>query len=404
MRTYDVVLFGATGFVGKLTAAQLAKKENSDVKVALAGRRPDALKAVKDSLGPEAADWGLITVDSADRDALKVMAESTKVVASTVGPYFDRGLPLVEECAGARTHYCDLTGEFTFIKQAHDAVHEVAETTGAKIVNSCGFDSIPSDLSVYLAAQFAKENDLGPLQSVTLRVKSLSGGLSGGTLDSMRLMIDGAREDKSLRQLLIDPYSITVNPDNESSVQQPPDVFPPQRDHTGWIAPFVMAASNTRLVRRSNSLLDHAYGKDMTYREVVSLGAHWYSPILAAGVTALTGGLFAAMAAKPVRPLVDKVLPSPGEGPSQKTMDNGHFFIRTSALTKAGAVVQVDFGGDSDPGYKGTSIMFAQSALALAQNDLPKRGGVLTPASAIADPLVNRLEAQGFTIDVRQVA
>ena len=185
-REFDLILFGATGFVGKLTAAHLAHHAPDHLRIAIAGRSKDRLEAARAELPPAAANWPAVVVDASDEEALRAMARRTRVVASTVGPYTRYGMPLVGACAEAGTHYCDLTGEVLFVREAIDRHHETAVASGARLVNSCGFDSVPSDLGVLVTAQRAAEDGEGTLGETTLHVRSLRGGLSGGTIDSMR--------------------------------------------------------------------------------------------------------------------------------------------------------------------------------------------------------------------------
>jgi short subunit dehydrogenase-like uncharacterized protein len=402
-RSLDVVVFGATGFVGRLVAAHLAVAAPATLRVGLAGRSVDRLTAVRDGLGPAAAQWPLLTADTSDPVSLEAMASATRVVASAVGPYERHGEPVVAACAAAGTHYADLTGEVLFVRRSIDRFHDLARSTGARIVHSCGFDSVPSDLGVLLAHEQAQADGEGPLAETTLVVTDLRGGISGGTVASMRLQLEAARRDAAARRVLADPYALS--PDRAAE----PDLGP-QRDAVGvsrdgdrgeWVAPFVMASYNTRVVRRSNALADWAYGRQFRYREVMAFQGAVTGPMAA---FAVAGGLAAGMLGMrfgPTRALLDRVLPDPGEGPDEKTRTHGRFRVEVRATTETGASYTVAVAGSGDPGYAATSVMLGESALALAlAEDLPDRAGVLTPATALGDALVDRLRAAGFELSV----
>ncbi len=407
-RDLDVVVFGATGFVGKLLAAHLAKAAPEGTRIGLAGRSAEKLEQVQAGLPARAADWPLIVADASDPASLKALAERTRVVATTVGPYARYGLPLVEACADAGTDYCDLTGEVAFVRQCIDRFHEVAARTGARIVSSCGFDSIPSDLGVLLAAEQAKADGAGELTDTVLHVVSMKGGVSGGTIDSARAQLEAMAEDASLKKLVADPYSLSPDRSAEPSPGDGPDSMLPSRDRAlgRWVAPFVMASYNTRIVRRSNALTGWSYGKGFRYREVMGVGSSPLAPVLATGVSAgLIAGM-SGMAFGPTSKLLDKVLPKPGDGPSEKVQQNGHFRIEVLARTMSGARYVSTVAAKGDPGYAATAVMQGESALALAldRDRLPARAGVLTPATAMGDALADRLRAQGFELSVRRDA
>lgn len=398
----DIVVFGATGFVGRLTAEHLARSAPDGVRIGLGGRSLQKLMAVRDGLGPRAAHWELVVADTGDPASLESLCGRTRVVATTVGPYLKFGLPLVEACARTGTHYADLTGEVLFARRAADAHHETAVASGARIVTSCGFDSVPSDLGVLLVHQRARADDAGELEDTTLVVESLRGGISGGTLDSMRGVVDEIKRDSESRRIVLDPYALSPARDRE------PDLG--ERDAAGvrfdrelgtWIAPFVMAVYNTRVVRRSNALQDWAYGRRFRYSEVMATGRGPLSPVLA-GATAVGIGAFGlGMALPPTRLLLDRVLPEPGEGPSEKTRQNGRFRVRVHARTSSGARYDGIVAAQGDPGYAATAVMLGESALCLAldADRLPDAAGVLTPATGMGTALVDRLRAQGFTLE-----
>lgn len=409
-REYDLVLFGATGFVGKLTAEYLVGAAPESARIALAGRSLDKLTAVRDGLGPKAANWGLVVADSKDQAALDELAARTKVVVTTVGPYLRYGMPLVAACAKAGTHYADLTGEPLFIRDAIDAYHEQAAATGAKIVNSCGYDSIPSDLSVYQLYRRTVEDNTGELADTTL-VASLKGGVSGGTIDSGRAMMEAIAADPAKGKVMSHPYSLSPDKSMDPDVGRQSDqalsrasAIDPSLD--GWVSTFVMAAHNTKIVRRSNGLLGWVYGKNFRYREVMSAGKSRVAPLVAAG---MAGGIVAGMTAGALlsraaagRKLLDRVLPKPGTGPSEQARKSGWFSMKTFAHTTSGAKYVATFSGTGDPGYQATAVLLGESGLCLAfdTDKQPELAGILTPAAAMGDALTERLRAAGMTITV----
>jgi short subunit dehydrogenase-like uncharacterized protein len=365
----DVVVYGATGFVGRLVAEYLTRQEG--VRVALAGRNRAKLEAL-------GFDLPLIEADTGDPASLRAMAAQARVVATTVGPYRRGGLSLVDACIAEGAHYCDLTGEILF---AHESLtrHDAAAAAGVKIVHSVGFDSIPSDLGTFLL-----HDTVGDLGETTLAVTAMKGGFSGGTLASMKGQVDEATADKAVRRIVFDPYALGGD-------------GPPERDlrtvsrhkQLGWIGPFVMATYNTRIVRRSHSII--GYGPGFRYREVSS----YRDPVTAVGMTAALGALAGGLAFPPARKVLDQVLPGPGEGPSERSRENGYFKMR---IHGGGHVATVAAKGD--PGYAATAVMMGESALSLAFDELTPRAGVLTPATALGMPLVERLRRAGMTFEV----
>jgi short subunit dehydrogenase-like uncharacterized protein len=399
-RTHDVVLHGATGFVGRLTAQHLAA-HGGTAKIALSGRSKDKLEALKAELG---VDWPVIVADAADTASLAALAASTTAVATTVGPYAKHGLPLVEACAESGTSYADLTGEVLFAREAGERFHKLAIETGARIVHSTGFDAIPSDLGVFLLHEQVTADDEGTLEETVLVLTAMKGGVSGGTIDSLRTMLDEVKADRELVQVMADPYSLSPDRAAEPQLGKEKDVMMPTKDPLlgRWVAPFVMAPYNTRVVRRTNALLGHAYGPGFRYREVMSVGSSPFAPVLAGGITAGLGALVAGMSLPPTRFVLDKVLPKPGEGPSEKLQRTGHFTVEIHTRTSTGAHYVATVSGKGDPGYAATAVMFGQSALSLGTDQLSSGGGVLTPAVAMGTALVKRLQAQGFTLRVER--
>ena len=404
MREHDIVVFGATGFVGRLTAAYLAGAAPAGTRIALGGRSREKLERTRAELGGAAADWPLVVADSHDASALQALAESTTAVATTVGPYLKYGLPLVEACAAAGTHYADLTGETLFMRRSIDAADGAAKASGARIVHTCGFDSIPSDLGVLLLHEHAKRTGAGDLEKTTLVVRAIRGGASGGTVDSMRASVDEAKADKAARRVMADPYALSPDRGAEPDLGNERDPMGPIHDDElgGWLAPFVMGTVNTRVVRRSNALQGYAYGRALRYRELMLTGGLPLGPVKAAAIAGVVGGLFAGLSIKPTRAILDRVLPDPGEGPDEKARDRGFFKIDTHARTSTGEHLVCRIAAPGDPGYKATAVMLGEAALALALDGerLPNAAGVLTPATAMGDVLVERLRAAGHSYDV----
>ena len=403
-RDLDIVVFGATGFVGRLVAEYLAAHAPTGVRIGLAGRSADKLDAVRSSLGSTAADWPLLVSDAADRASMDVLARSTTVVATTVGPYARYGMPLVEACAEAGTHYADLTGEVLFVRDTLAHCADTARASGARIVHSCGFDSVPSDLAVLLLAERARADETGLLEETSLVVRSMRGGISGGTIDSARAMAESVAADRSLAKVMIDPYALSPDRAAEPDAGSTPDAAAIRRDESvgSWVGPFVMAPYNTRVVRLSNSLQGWAYGRRFRYREVMAYGDGPMAPIRAAAVSVGVALGAAGLAFGPTRAVLDRFLPAPGDGPDEATRRNGSFETETRTRTSTGAAYRCVVAAQGDPGYQATAVMLGESALALALDGdcLPDRAGVLTPASGIGAVLADRLRAAGFRIDV----
>lgn len=410
-RDIDVAVYGATGFVGSLVAHHLAESAPEGTRVALAGRSEEKLTAVRDSLGERARDWPLFVAEAHDRAALEKLAAAAHVVITTVGPYASYGRDLVGVCANAGTDYVDLCGEALFVRESIDAHHEAAASAGARIVHACGFDSVPSDVNVHLLHEKARADGNGELTDTTAVLTSASGGVSGGTIDSVRQQIDLMRKDRDARRLVTDPYTLTPDRAAEPELGRQDDLFMARGAKAGTplrgvLAPFPMAPFNTRIVRRSAALRGHAYGTRFRYREAMRLGPPLLSPLVAAGATGLMGALVTGLALRPTRRLLDRALPKPGEGPGRRTRENGHFTFDTFATTTTGARYAARFKASGDPGYNATAVMLGESALALVLNraELPGvegGGGVLTPAAGIGDALVGRLRAAGMTLAAR---
>jgi short subunit dehydrogenase-like uncharacterized protein len=394
MSDLDVVVFGATGYVGALVAEHLAKAAPDGVLIGLAGRSKERLERVRDGLD---RDWPLLVVDAQDPVEL---VDSARVVCTTVGPYARYGRPLVEACARTGTHYLDLTGEVLFVRDVIDDLHDVAVASGAKVVPSCGYDSIPSDLAVLMLAEQARADVAGDLGETTL-VASLKGGVSGGTVDSLRGQVDALKADPSRRSLVADPYALSPDRSAEPRLAERPDRARVEKLPDGrWTGPFVMAQYNTRVVRRSNALLGYAYGRELRYQERMSFGRGPLGPVAAAVAVTVLPLAEPAMGFGPTRSVLDRVLPKPGTGPSEQARNAGWFRMDVDTTTSTGARYQAVVAGPGDPGYAATAVMMGQSALCLALDEVPDRAGVLTPATAMGDALAQRLREQGMELSV----
>lgn len=385
-RDFDIVLFGASSFVGRTTARYLAT-EHPQLKVALAGR--SAAKLEQLGLGYEC-----LVVDAHDAAAVDAMTKQARVVISTVGPYTRYGDLVVKYCATNGTDYVDLCGEALFIRRAIDAWHGVAQETGARVVPSCGFDSVPSDMGMFFLHRHAGE----PLTQVTMAVEDLRGGLSGGTIDSMREVSADAKRMPKGGAILHSPHTLSPDHKKEPDLGAEPDMFvefdPLAKQ---WLGPFFMAMFNTRVVRRSNSLQGHAYGKRLRYREGIATGTGLVGRIKAQALRAATVAGFAAIMVPWLRKPLSVIVPEPGEGP--KDLDKGGFTIAHFGTTVSGRAVVTEVSAQGDPGYKTTAMMLAEAAVTLLHN--PGPGGVLTPATALGAAYIEALNAHGMVFRAR---
>jgi short subunit dehydrogenase-like uncharacterized protein len=412
-REYDVVLYGATGFVGKLTAQYLAHA-GGQARIALAGRSTERLLGVRESLGEAAQSWPLIAADADSPSTLNTMAAQAQVVVTTVGPYTRYGLPLVGACAAAGTDYADLTGEVMFVRNSIDQYHKQAADIGARIVHSCGFDSIPSDLSVYALYRRAAEDGAGELTDTNLVVRSFVGGVSGGTVASGIEMMRTASSDPEARRLASDPYTLTTDrgaepelgPQSDYPWRRGRDIAPELNGI--WTGAFVMGPYNTRIVRRSNALQDWAYGRRFRYSEQLSLGSSFVAPVasaMATGANVAVSGLGSRYFRLLPQKLVERIAPKPGTGPSEKARERGHYAIETYTITTTGARYVARMSQRGDPGYKATSVLLGESGLALAldRDRLSDLRGVLTPAAAMGDALLARFPGADVALEVSRL-
>ena len=408
----DVVVWGATGYTGKLVAEYLSRRYGVGKSLAwgIAGRSRTKLESVRASLeaiDPAARELPIFVGDGGDRASLEPIARATRVVASTVGPFVLHGRELVAACVEAGTSYCDITGEPTFMRAMIDAHHARARETGARIVHACGYDSIPADLGALMVQTHAREAHGTRCSAVKYFAGDLRGGLSGGTAASVAQIAEDASRDVAVRRLLADPYAL--DPDYDGTLRDVPDLVGDQRgvawddDIQAWTGPYPFAMTDTRVVRRTNALLDYAWGKDFVFRQSMSFAAGPGGWALAAGATAAIALGFAAMSVTPVRrALARDVFPRAGDGPSPETRDSGFFVSRLVGLLDSGGKVYGVVRGKGDPGYGETSKMLSEAAVSLAKDTGGTRseGGVLTAGACLGMRLVERLREAGIVFEV----
>lgn len=376
-REFDVIVYGATGFTGRLVAEYLAETYPTGVSWAMAGRSLSKLEEVRDLIGAPAGIT-LIAANSDDPASLKAMCARATVVITTVGPYQLYGEDLVAACADTGTAYVDLCGEPAWMRQMIDAYHDKAKASGARIVFSCGFDSIPFDLGVLTLQQCAKAKHGTPAPRVKGRVRVMKGAASGGTVASLKATLAAAARDPRIVALLTNPFALTPG---FSGPHQPTGLIPEYDKSIGaWVAPFIMAPINTKNVHRTNFLLGEEFGADFVYDEM-----------MVAGLGDI--GKAAAEAIAKINPLAGDKVPKPGEGPSKEDRDSGHYDIIFIGEFADGGRIECVVTGDRDPGYGSTSKMIAESALCLVQ-DVQGEGGIWTPGALMGSPLRERLVAK----------
>lgn len=400
-RDYDLVVFGATSFVGQILTRYLSEYLSSGTETlrwAIAGRSESRLKTVRDSLGAAWQSLPIIVADAADEAQLQAMCARTRVVVSTVGPYALYGEPLVKVCAQSGTDYCDLTGETQWIRKMIEKYEPAARQSGARIVHCCGFDSVPSDMGVYFLQQQAKQQWGAPATHVKMRVKTLKGGASGGTVASVINVVQEAVASPALRKELLNPYSLCPKDHGFTARQHYVKSAEFDADYNAWIAPFVMAAINERVVHRSNALADKAYGSQFTYDEAIMTGTGIKGRLSALAVVVGLGAFMAGIVIKPIRILMERfLLPKPGEGPSPEAQLAGRYDLRFFGRTDDGRTLRVKVTGDRDPGYGSTGKVLGQAAIGLALDyvkdgvKVGRPGGVWTPATMFDQRFVQRL-------------
>lgn len=378
-KTFDLIIYGASGFTGRLVAEYIQSQygNGGSLTWAMAGRSKSKLESVREEMALP-ADTPILIADTSDAPSLQAMVAQTRCILTTVGPYQLYGSELVGACAKLGVDYVDLCGESVWMRHMIDAYQEDAKASGARIVFSCGFDSIPSDLGVMKLQQIAQQKYGVPCKSIDCRVRAMKGTFSGGTAASLGAAIKAAKSDPEVYKLAVNPYSLTPG---FEGVQQPDgDTISYSQALSSWQAPFIMAAINTRNVHRSNYLSGYAYGQDFEYSEMM-----------------LTGdGEKGEQIAKVVagdRSLSSKDAPKPGEGPSKEEREAGFFDILYIGHVHGAEPIVVNVKGDKDPGYGSTSKMISESALCLLEDAQDLKGGIWTTAPAMGDKLIARLEA-----------
>ena len=385
-RKFDIIIWGASGFTGRLVASYLFSKygTSGNLRWAMAGRNLNKLEMVRHEVADETVS--LVVADSNDEVSLEEMVKRTKVICTTVGPYAKYGSKLVVACIQNQVHYCDLAGEVQWMRQIIDQYNEAAKANETKIVHTCGFDSIPSDMGVYFIQREAKAKRGSRAQQIKMRVAGMSGGMSGGTYASFSNTMEEAKEDKNIFKVLTNPYGL--NPIDEQVGEDKSDlrsiVF--DKASQSWIGPFIMAGINTKVVRRSNILSGYSYGEATIYGK-------GFKGRMKGIINAIPMGLM--MSAKPgslLKRAVDAVLPKPGEGPTKKQREDGFYNLKFYITLEDGSSAFAKITGDMDPGYGSTSKMLGEAAVCLAKDKLSNLSGILTPSIAMGDALLKRLE------------
>lgn len=391
-REFDVVVWGATGFTGRLVAEFLYKTYGSqDLRWAMGGRSQSKLESVRQLVADESVP--IVVADSQNSEQLNQLAQRTRVICTTVGPYGIYGSKLVEACVENNTHYCDLTGEVPWMRRMIDQHHEPARDNGTKIVHACGFDSIPFDYGVYFIQQELTDRTGRFSQQIQARVHSFEGfAFSGGTYASLFAVLAETLKDKQLWKLINDPYAL--NPDGEREGPDGNDLMWVVYDKASqsWVSPFVMAGINTRVVRRSNALADYPYTRSFSYDEAMIGGKGILGRLKGFASMCGLGMMMICIPGSPMKWMLDRVMPKSGEGPSREQRESGSFDLRFFAHVDDGSITEYKVTGDMDPGYGSTSKMLAECAVCLAKDETPNIGGVLTPVVAMGQPLLERLQ------------
>lgn len=401
---FDFIVFGATSFVGKILSHYLINNyDSSEISWAIAGRSKSKLEELKQDLGEKASDITMIVADAADEGQLNAMVSQTGLIVSTVGPYALYGEPLVKVCCETGTDYCDLTGEAQWVAKMIGKYQAQAEESGARIINCCGFDSIPSDLGVFYLQEMAKQKYGHYCYRVKMRVKAIKGAASGGTIASMMNIAKESAKDPALRRTLVNPYSLCPENHPFFARQASNNKAKYDADFQSWITPFIMASINTRVVHRSNGLLDARYGKNFLYDEAMMSKSSFKAKAFMYGLGAF---MFSAVV-PPLRSTMETlILPKPGDGPSKEDQENGFYNMLFKGETATGNFVKVKVTGDRDPGYGSTAKILSETAILLAKHfdkegEEKSAGGFWTPSALLGMPLVERLkEKAGVTFEL----
>jgi len=387
---FDIVVYGATGFTGQLVAEYLAAqyKGDSNLKWAMAGRSKDKLAAVRDAIGAP-SNTPLIVADASDVASLQAMVEQTKSVVTTVGPYLLYGNELVAACAASGTDYFDLCGETPWMRRIIDAHQVTAQRSGARIMFSCGYDSLPFELGVFCCQEAAKKEFGALVPRVKGRIRAMKGTFSGGTAASGRALFEAAAKDPGILALMRDPFSLTPG---FQGPKQPPGNKPMfDADLQTWVTPFFMANINTRNVHRSNMLLGFPYGRDFVYDEMQITGPGEEGEALARSIQAANNKM------------ATSAVPKPGEGPSKEERETGMYDLLFVAIAPDGRQVRAAVKGDRDPGYGSTSKMISECAICLLRDAPEVPAGIWTPGAAMGHKLIKRLtDHAGLTFAVEK--
>jgi len=385
---FDIVVYGATGFTGQLVAEYLAAHYRNDASLnwAMAGRSLDKLKSVRNAIGAP-ADTPLIVADATDPASLKAMIDQTRSVISTVGPYQLYGNELVAACAASGTDYFDLCGEPVWMRQMIDAHEATAKSSGARIVFSCGFDSLPFELGAFFVQEEAKRVFGAAVSRVKGRVRDMRGTLSGGTAASAKATFDAVAKDLSLVAILNNPFALTPGFEGPRQPRGNKSIY--EEDLQSWAAPFMMALINTRNLHRSNLLMGFPYGKEFVYDEMVLTGPGEKGEAIARRVMAANNEKTGPNA------------PKPGEGPSKEERESGRYDLLYVAVAPDGRQVRASVKGDRDPGYGSTSKMISECAICLLRDAPDVPAGIWTPGAAMQHKLIKRLvDHAGLTFQV----
>lgn len=388
-REFDIVIYGASGFTGRLVAEYMVAQKGLGLRWAMAGRNLDKLAQMRDEIGAP-GDTPLVVADAADPASIDAMVGSARCVCTLVGPYQFYGSGLVASCAKLGTHYVDLSGEPLWMYDMINRHEQEAVASGARIVHSCGFDSVPFDLGVLHLQNAARERFGKPCQQVHARVRAMKGAFSGGTASSLNATEDAISENEDLRAVMNDPFCLAAGfngPEQPAGDRVYEDAMIGQ-----WVTPFIMAVINTKNIHRSNALMGHPYGTDFRYDEMMVAGPG-------------DKGKATAEAIASINPLRGDHAPKPGEGPSKEVREAGFFNILFIGTTDDGEEIRTVVTGNMDPGYGSTAKMIAESAACLVQDcpDLP--GGFYTPAPAMGERLMQRLvDRAGFTFGMEETA
>ena len=384
-KSVDVVIYGATGFTGKLVVEYMQEKYGKDegISWAIAGRSEEKLNSVREEL-KVGSNVPQLLVDSNDKDSIASMVQQTKCVLTTVGPYQLYGANILQQCVIHGVDYVDLCGEPGWMHEMINEHAEQAKETGARIVFSCGFDSIPFDLGVYFLQKEVIARHGQPASNVRGRVRAMNGEFSGGTAASLGATMASLKEKPELFEVLVNPFALSNGFAGPEQAQDSKPIYDDKLET--WVAPFFMAPINTKNVHRSNVLMDHLYGKDFCYNEMWIQGPG-------------EEGKAAAEFVGSMNPLADA--PAPGEGPSKESRENGNYDVLFCADLSDGSSLHASVSGDMDPGYGSTSKMIAESALCLVDDCSELGGGIYTPAPAMGEKLITRLQANaGLTFKI----